>query len=185
MARIIVQIARGPTSTHQNYVGEPGELSVDSDKRLLYIHDGTTPGGHRIGIAAEDLDFLDDQANVRLSRLEAPESTEEHLFVRSDGTWTKVSKSDVGLGSVENLPLASSAEAKEGTASNRYMSPQRTTEAIEEIALVTNKTTTQALSGGLDVRGGLRTGANGDQSVWHAGNLSFRLDGDVLTITTG
>ena len=27
----------------------PGEMSVDIDQGLLYVHDGVTPGGHAIG----------------------------------------------------------------------------------------------------------------------------------------
>lgn len=45
-----------------------------------------------------------------------------------------VTKDQVGLGSVGNYPIASTAEAVAGTASNRYMSPQRVREAIESMA---------------------------------------------------
>lgn len=45
-----------------------------------------------------------------------------------------VTKAQVGLGSVENYPIASLAEAEAGTASNRYMTPQRTAQAIQEQA---------------------------------------------------
>lgn len=45
-----------------------------------------------------------------------------------------VTKAQVGLGSVENYPIANKAEAVAGVASNRYMTPQRTAEAIDELA---------------------------------------------------
>lgn len=45
-----------------------------------------------------------------------------------------VTKSDAGLGSVENYAVASQAEAQAGTATNRYMTPQRTAQAIASLA---------------------------------------------------
>src|SRR5690606_4114514 len=47
-----------------------------------------------------------------------------------------VTKSQVGLGNVENYPVASQQEAEAGTASNRYMTPQRTAQAIAALAPV-------------------------------------------------
>lgn len=44
-------------------------------------------------------------------------------------------KAQVGLGSVEDYPIASTAEAQTGTAVNRYMTPLRVTEAITFQAL--------------------------------------------------
>lgn len=46
----------------------------------------------------------------------------------------KTTKGHVGLGSVENYPIASKAEAEAGVATNRYMTPQRTAEAINILA---------------------------------------------------
>lgn len=43
-------------------------------------------------------------------------------------------KAQVGLGSVENYPTASQAEAEAGTAANRYMTPQRTAQSIRRNA---------------------------------------------------
>jgi hypothetical protein len=41
-----------------------------------------------------------------------------------------VTKAQVGLGSVDNFPTATQAEAETGTATNRFMTPQRTYQAI-------------------------------------------------------
>lgn len=41
-----------------------------------------------------------------------------------------VSKTDIGLGNVENLGLATQAEAEAGTSAAKYMTPQRTMQAI-------------------------------------------------------
>lgn len=45
-----------------------------------------------------------------------------------------ITKTQVGLGSVENYSIASKSEAEAGTASNRYMTPERTAQAITELA---------------------------------------------------
>ena len=45
-----------------------------------------------------------------------------------------VTKAQIGLGSVENYPIASTAEAQAGSANNRYMTPLKVKQAIEAIA---------------------------------------------------
>src|SRR5690606_21784694 len=45
-----------------------------------------------------------------------------------------VTKEQVGLGNVENFPVATQAEAEVGTATNRYMTPERTAQAISVLA---------------------------------------------------
>lgn len=55
-----------------------------------------------------NIDAVDDKVDAHLNDLNNPH---------------KVTKAQVGLGSVENLPLASSAEALAGTVNNRYMTP--------------------------------------------------------------
>lgn len=47
-------------------------------------------------------------------------------------------KTQVGLGSVENYPVATQAEAQAGTATNRYMTPQRVAQAISTLAPVSS-----------------------------------------------
>jgi hypothetical protein len=47
---------------------------------------------------------------------------------------TDMVKSQVGLGSVENLPLSNRAEAEAGTSNSRYMTPLRVSQAITEQA---------------------------------------------------
>src|SRR5690606_17299055 len=46
-----------------------------------------------------------------------------------------VTKAQVGLGSVANYGVASQAEAETGTANNKYMTPLRTKQAIDVIAM--------------------------------------------------
>lgn len=41
-----VQQFRGTTAQHNTYTGLPGELTVDTDKHVVIVHDGSTAGGH-------------------------------------------------------------------------------------------------------------------------------------------
>jgi len=60
-------------------------------------------------------------------------SVQEHIDAKNPhGT----DKSDVGLGNVENYGIASKTEAEAGTASNKYMTPQRTSQAIAALSPV-------------------------------------------------
>jgi len=44
-----------------------------------------------------------------------------------------VTKAQVGLGSVDNYPTATQAEAEAGTAANRFMTPQRVKQALDKL----------------------------------------------------
>tara|TARA_B100001769_G_scaffold247976_2_gene219362 strand:- start:723 stop:2345 length:1623 start_codon:yes stop_codon:yes gene_type:complete len=52
MAKLL-KLRRGTTSQHSSFTGAEGEVTVDTDKETLVIHDGSTAGGHPV--AAEDM----------------------------------------------------------------------------------------------------------------------------------
>lgn len=56
------------------------------------------------------------------------EADGDYADLRAQGT----TKDDVGLSDVENYDVASKAEAETGTASNKYMTPERTTDHFEK-----------------------------------------------------
>lgn len=41
-----VQLRGGTTAEHENFIGVPREVTVDTDLNTLRVHDGSTPGGH-------------------------------------------------------------------------------------------------------------------------------------------
>lgn len=41
-----IQQFRGTTAQHKTYKGLPGELTVDTDKHVVVVHDGSTAGGY-------------------------------------------------------------------------------------------------------------------------------------------
>ena len=52
MAKLL-KLRRGSTSQHSSFTGAEGECTVDMDKDVLVVHDGSTAGGHPV--AAEDM----------------------------------------------------------------------------------------------------------------------------------
>jgi len=52
MAKLL-KLRRGSTSEHSGFTGAEGEVTVDTDKETLVVHDGSTAGGHPV--AAEDM----------------------------------------------------------------------------------------------------------------------------------
>jgi hypothetical protein len=40
-----VQFRRGNTSQHSTFTGANGEITIDTDKNTVVVHDGSTAGG--------------------------------------------------------------------------------------------------------------------------------------------
>jgi Cu/Ag efflux protein CusF len=49
---IQVKLRRGTTSQHSTFTGSEGEVTVDTDKDVVVVHDGTTAGGHPLAKAS-------------------------------------------------------------------------------------------------------------------------------------
>ena len=41
-----IQTRRGTTTQHSSFTGAAGEITVDTDKNVVVVHDGSTAGGH-------------------------------------------------------------------------------------------------------------------------------------------
>ena len=48
-----LQLRRGTTSQHSSFTGAVGEVTVDTDKDVVVVHDGSTAGGHPLIKAAD------------------------------------------------------------------------------------------------------------------------------------
>ena len=49
---IQLKLRRGTTAQHSTFTGAPGEVTVDTDKNTVVVHNGTTPGG--VPLAKQD-----------------------------------------------------------------------------------------------------------------------------------
>ena len=52
MAKLL-KLRRGSTSDHSSFTGAEGEVTVDTDKDSLVVHDGSTAGGHPLAKSAD------------------------------------------------------------------------------------------------------------------------------------
>ena len=52
MAKLL-KLRRGTTSQHSSFTGAEGEVTIDTNKDVPVVHDGSTAGGHPV--AAEDM----------------------------------------------------------------------------------------------------------------------------------
>ena len=67
MATFKVQFRRGTTAEHTTFTGAQGEITYDTETNQLVLHDGVTPGGHRIPLITDvptDLNQLTDVNDV-------------------------------------------------------------------------------------------------------------------------
>jgi hypothetical protein len=48
-----IQLRRGTTSEHSTFTGLVGEVTVDTTKDTLVVHDGVTAGGYPLAKASE------------------------------------------------------------------------------------------------------------------------------------
>jgi hypothetical protein len=80
-----VQIRRGTTAQHQTFIGVPAELTVDTDKNVLIVHDGNTVGGHPLAKSINpeikgNINLLDANAGVAFADGTVQRSASKEAF---------------------------------------------------------------------------------------------------------
>lgn len=84
MAKVI-QLRRGTSAEHTTFIGAPGEVTVDTTKKVLVVHDGVTPGGFptsRLENVAGDASF---SGRVRVTNTTASTSVSTGALIVSGG----------------------------------------------------------------------------------------------------
>ena len=157
--REIAWSATDYTVTFLNTDTYPPVASV-SGSTITFAHDGSTPISELTAAIAAD------SATAALITGEVV-SGGGNMQTGSQGTIT--TGKDAGyLGNVENYGIASQAEAEAGTATNKYMTPQRTAQAIAALETGSGGLTVTAKTAGY-------TAANGDLVVCDATGGSFNV----------
>jgi hypothetical protein len=64
-----VKLRRGTTAQHASFTGSQAEVTVNTTKNTLVLHDGSTQGGHEILRA--DLDNLPSNATIPGAQVDA------------------------------------------------------------------------------------------------------------------
>lgn len=100
-----VQQFRGTTAQHATYTGPPGELTVDTDKKVVVVHDGSTAGGHPMASA--------NVLKVAYDKAVEAKDTADAALPKAGGTLTGAV--------VENLlPLSGTSVSLDLTATNNF-----------------------------------------------------------------
>lgn len=87
---IAVQRRKGTTAEHQNFIGENAEITIDTTKCTVVVHDGTTVGGHALAKEAQVT------ADIASGVAESKSYTDAEIS-------TTTSQLEEAIGDVENL----------------------------------------------------------------------------------
>ena len=168
MAKLL-KLRRGTTTQHGSFTGAEGEVTVDTDKETLVIHDGSTAGGHPL--AAEDM------ANVSSASIAGRLGTDSIATTKIAGgalpTDVTVASANIVDDSIVNADVNASA-AIAGTKINPAFGSQNisTTGTAATGALgVTGNITVSGTVDGRDVAAdgtkldGIETAATADQTA--------------------
>ena len=80
-----LQLRRGTTSQHSSFTGAVGEVTVDTDKDVVVVHDGSTAGGHPMVKASAAAELIDEDNFSSDSATKAPsqQSTKAYITATS------------------------------------------------------------------------------------------------------
>lgn len=110
-------------------VGNVDNVTIEIDKSLVYA-------------TQDDMDKAIDSLNTTLTNKINTDvkAVNDALMAHKNDKKNPhgVTKSQVELGSVENYGIATEAEAKAGTAANKYMTPQRVKNAVEAFGVISD-----------------------------------------------
>ena len=122
MPNIQVKLRRGTTAQHAGFTGAEGEVTVDTDKETLVVHDNATAGGHEL--------LKGDNANLAVggSEVVVNEGGNDVDFRVEGDSNTNLINTDaandavgVGIAAESGYALKSSKIKIEGTAAQLWM----------------------------------------------------------------
>lgn len=110
-------------------VGNVDNVTIEIDKSLVYT-------------TQDDMDKAIDSLNTTLTNkinTDVKVVNDALIAHKNDkNNPHSVTKTQVGLGSVENYGIATESEAKAGTVANKYMTPQRVKNALEGFGVISD-----------------------------------------------
>jgi hypothetical protein len=93
-----VQLRRGNTSQHSTFTGAEGELTVNTEKDIIVVHDGVTAGGHEVArVNNPYFNGTVNVANVNFSNSLHPNSNGTHSIGNGTFRWEKLWLSNSGI----------------------------------------------------------------------------------------
>lgn len=109
-----VQLRRGSTTDHNSFTGAVAELTVDTTKKTVVVHDGTTAGGVPLAKASDltsyaTLTTAQTLTNKTLTDPAIVGTILEDVFTITDGAAFEI---DPGNGSIQLITLGASRAPK-------------------------------------------------------------------------
>jgi len=153
MAKLL-KLRRGTTSQHNSFTGAEGEVTVDTDKNTLVVHDGSTQGGFPLHKAASALNLIDEDNMATDSATRPPSQQSVKAYV--DAIPDVIDEDDMATNSATRPPSQQSVKAYTDTTFAPKASP-----ALTGTATGVNLT----LSGNLTVNGTTTTVATTNTTV--------------------
>ena len=171
MAKLL-KLRRGTTTQHGSFTGAEGEVTVDTDKETLVVHDGSTAGGHPV--AAEDM------ANVSSASI-AGRLANDSIAVGKIAAGTLPSDVKIQDANVSGNLTIESADIVDGTIVNSDVNAGA---AIAGTKISPNFGSQSIVTTGNLVFSDSSSGSNnrvafgngGDLQVWHDGSNSYLAD---------
>lgn len=117
-----IQRRRGTTAQHSTFTGALGELTVDTDKKTVVVHDGITAGGYPLAVASTCATL----ASPALTGVPTAPTATAGTNTKQIAT-TEFAKAEAAAVAVS---FASSAENAAGTVENKAVDPLGIREAF-------------------------------------------------------
>lgn len=168
-----VQFAGGPADSENSYVGSPREIRIDTSNNEIRVHDGTTPGGHRVS-NLDSLIAIFQEKSVELSGLEFGPAARGFLTRIGDGTYA-LRKLSVG----NALVLVNES----GVAGNPIIGLQH--DIPDDRRFLGNLAVDGVLTAPGGVVGNTSGTHTGNTTGTHTGNVTGNVTGDLLGNTAG
>ena len=128
MAKLL-KLRRGSTSQHSSFTGAEGEVTVDTDKDVLVVNDGSTAGGHPL--AAEDMSNVS-SASIA-GRLSADSIATSKIAAGALPTDVTVASANIVNGTIVNEDVNASAAIAGTKISPDFGSQNTTTTGIAAV----------------------------------------------------
>lgn len=126
MAGKQIQRRRGTTAEHSTFTGALGELTVDTDKKTVVVHDGSTAGGSPLAVAADVASAYAPINSPALTGTPTAPTAAAGTNTKQIATTEFVQTSVTGV----STTFASSAENAAGTVKNKAVNPLGIREAF-------------------------------------------------------
>ena len=168
MAKLL-KLRRGTTTQHGSFTGAEGEVTVDTDKETLVVHDGSTAGGHPV--AAEDMANVSSASiagrlatdSIATSKIAAGALPTDVTVASANIVNGTIATADIADGAVTAAKIASQTITADRIAANAV----GTSEIIDS-AVTNGKLATDSVTGSKIAAAAVNTSELADDAVTNA-----------------